>query len=410
MGRRLAGLASNHMWILVAFCVLSPSLPIGADDAVCVWDMRALGSTPAAEPADSFGAQDVHAIYFTGEPWQGKPTKIFAYYGLPNNASSESPVPGVVCVHGGGGTAFAEWVRIWNEKGFAAIAIDTNGAVPQAPHENYPDKYRHAWAGPPRYGFDQAAWDVRDQWPYHAVAAIIRAHSLLRSMPEVDSSNIGVTGISWGGYLTSLVAGVDPRFKFAIPVYGCGFVHEGTSWNKAVDDYGRERWVSLWDPSSHLGKARLATLWINGTNDAHYHMPLFQQTYRLPHGERSLAIRVRMDHGHGSGWSPPEIYAFANSAVGRGDPLIKLTGQGRDGANVWVKFEPPTKIEVAKAELNYTADRGAWVDRHWNTMTAVVERSDGRVVGELPEDAAAYYFNLIDSRGLLVSSEHIEVK
>jgi dienelactone hydrolase len=390
--------------------MLLPSLAIGAERDDSVWDMRELASAPATEPADSFGAEGVHAIYFTGEPWQGKATKVFAYYGLPEDATSESPVPGVVCVHGGGGTAYAEWVRLWNNQGFAAIAIDTNGAVPQAINETDPDKYRHEWAGPPRYGFNHAAWDVRDQWPYHAVAAIIRAHSLLRSMPEVDSSSIGVTGISWGGYLTSLVAGVDPRFKFAIPVYGCGFVHEGTSWNQAVDDYGRERWVSLWDPSSHLGKARLATLWVNGTNDAHYHMPLFQQSYRLPQGERSLAIRVRMDHGHGSGWSPPEIYAFAKSMVGRGDPLIKLTAQGRDGANVWVEFDSPTKIEVAKAELNYTTDRGPWVERHWITRAALVEPNAGRVVSELPEDTSVYYYNLTDSRGLLVSSEHVEVK
>src|SRR5437588_585808 len=63
---------------------------------------------------------------------------------------------------------------------------------------------------------------VAEQWPYHAVAAVVRAHSLVRSFPEVDADRTAVTGISWGGYLTCIVAGIDPRFKAAVPVYGCG--------------------------------------------------------------------------------------------------------------------------------------------------------------------------------------------
>ena len=47
---------------------------------------------------------------------------------------------------------------------------------------------------------------------------VILAHSLLRSWPRVDPERIGLTGISWGGYLTCIATGVDNRFKFAIPV------------------------------------------------------------------------------------------------------------------------------------------------------------------------------------------------
>ena len=65
---------------------------------------------------------------------------------------------------------------------------------------------------------------VGDQWPFHAVAAALRAHSLLAADPAVDAARIGLTGISWGGYLTCLVSGVDERYRFACPVYGCGFL------------------------------------------------------------------------------------------------------------------------------------------------------------------------------------------
>src|SRR5262249_55644912 len=50
---------------------------------------------------------------------------------------------------------------------------------------------------------------------------VSRCVSLLGRLPEVDPDRIGVTGISWGGYLTGLVAGLDDRLKAAVPVYGC---------------------------------------------------------------------------------------------------------------------------------------------------------------------------------------------
>ena len=61
-----------------------------------------------------------------------------------------------------------------------------------------------------------------DQWVYHAVASVVRANSFMRSLPDVDPERIGVTGVSWGGFLTCIAASIDDRFRFAAPVYGCG--------------------------------------------------------------------------------------------------------------------------------------------------------------------------------------------
>ena len=373
------------------------------------WDLSRLNPAPAMDSADNYGASDVHSIFYAGEPWKGKPTKVFAYYGFPEGASKASPVPGVVCVHGGSGTAFADWVKIWNKHGFAAIAMDTNGAVPKSLNEN-PDNFRHEWAGPFRYGFGNGSDNVRDQWPYHAVADVILANSLLRSFPEVDANNVGLTGISWGGYLTSLTAGVDPRFKFAIPVYGCGFLDDGSTWAPMIDEYGHDRWMKLWDPSSYLANAKMPTLWLNGTNDKHYHLGPFQRTYRLPRGPHELSIRVRMDHGHGSGWSPPEIYAFANHAVGKGNPLVSVTNQGVDAGKAWIEFHAPPDVRIKSVELVYTQDTGEWVKRDWKTASAQLELERHRAEIELPAETAVYFFNVLDGRGLLISSEHVDFR
>jgi cephalosporin-C deacetylase-like acetyl esterase len=77
--------------------------------------------------------------------------------------------------------------------------------------------------------FDAVATpDGDDDWPYHAVANTIRAHSLLRSFPDVDPGRTAITGISWGGYTTCLVASLDDHFRAAVPVYGCGHLRENS--------------------------------------------------------------------------------------------------------------------------------------------------------------------------------------
>ena len=46
----------------------------------------------------------VKAVFFEGPPWKGKPTRVFAYYGVPKSKNGEK-APAIVLVHGGGGSA-----------------------------------------------------------------------------------------------------------------------------------------------------------------------------------------------------------------------------------------------------------------------------------------------------------------
>jgi cephalosporin-C deacetylase-like acetyl esterase len=344
----------------------------------------------------------VKAVFYEGVPWKGNPTRVFAWTGAPK---AEGKVPAMVLVHGGGGTAFEAWVRLWNERGYAAIAMDLCGSVPRKEKQGW---VRHEHGGPPGWGgFDQIDAPEGDQWTYHAVAAVLLGHSLLRSFPEVDAERIGVTGISWGGYLTCIVSAVDPRFRFAAPVYGCGFLGEDSTWLGTFERMGKEKaekWLGLWDPSRYLARTRMPMLWVNGTNDFAYPMGSYQKSYRLPPGERTLAIRVRMAHAHGGpGEKPEEIHALANALFRGGAPLAKVTGQGADGGKAWATFA--SKSPVVKGELNFTKDSGKWQKRKWETVPA--ELSGDRVSAAIPEGAAAFYLNLIDDRGLVVSAEHV---
>ena len=72
----------------------------------------------------------VRAIWLEGAAYRGRPTRVFAWLGVPAGAQPRS-LPGMVLVHGGGGTAFATWVHRWVKRGYAAIAIDTCGNLPR---------------------------------------------------------------------------------------------------------------------------------------------------------------------------------------------------------------------------------------------------------------------------------------
>ncbi|MEK6796894.1 MAG: acetylxylan esterase [Spirochaetota bacterium] len=371
------------------------------------WDLTALGTTPAVFPADDVdltgvSVDGVRPLFFEGQPYKGNPTRVFAWYGAPKGGSK---YPAMVVVHGGGGTAFARWVKIWNDKGYAAIAVDTAGAVPST---NKSGRVRHASAGPDGWGgFTQIDDPIEDQWSYHAVAAVVRAHSLIRSYPEVDASRIGITGISWGGYLTSMCAGVDSRFALAMPVYGCGFYQYNSTWTDPLKGMGErgEKWVSLWDASTYLSNARMPMLWLNGTVDHFFHMPSWQRSYRAAPGTSNFVLRVGMPHGHDSGWAPAELYRFADAVMKNGMPLPKVTAQNDDGKNASIRFS--SVKPVVEAEFNYTADAGEWEKRRWKTSYAALDGKNGASI-PLPPEARVHYFNIVDAEGCMVSSEHVE--
>jgi dienelactone hydrolase len=313
----------------------------------------------------------------------------------------------MVLVHGGGGTAFDRWVRLWNQRGYAAISMDLCGCVPV--RENPKRWKRHEHGGPPGWGgFEQIDWPSHDQWSYQAIADILLGHSLIRSLPEVDPQRIGVTGISWGGYLTSFVSGVDTRFQFAVPVYGCGYLGDNSAWVPVFERMKpeqRARWLGWWDPSVYLRQTKMPVLWVNGTNDFAYPMDSWQKSYRTAQGLHSLCLRVRMPHGHGAaGENPAEIHAFAESLLKGAAPLAKITGQGRKDDQAWVTFQSQAPIQ--RAELNFTRDGGKWQQRKWETVPAELNASTGRATAKLPAGASVYYVNLIDNRGLIASSEH----
>lgn len=362
------------------------------------WDVAALQREPQATWGQPQGL--VREVYYASEPLHGKPTRVFAYYGRP---AGDGPFPAVLLVHGGGGKAFAEWAEHWAKRGYVALAMDLSGNGPAGhledggPAEEDAGIFREFGVG-----------EAGDMWTYHAVAAVLRGHGLLASRPEVDAGRVALTGISWGGYLTCIVAGLDPQLKAAVPVYGCGFLHENSFWLEPqfakMSPERRERWVKLFDPSRYLGRASCPMLFVNGTNDFAYPLDSYQKSYRLV--PAPVTVSVKIDRPHGHIWTFPEVDAYIDSALKGAPPLPALGAMTLTDGRAAAQLAAP--VVVAKAELNYTNDTGPWQQRHWHSEPAAVNGNS--ISAALPAARPLVCFLYVtDARGLAVSTQHVEL-
>ena len=403
----------SALWIALGVCS-AYALPTTAK-----WNTEELYRTPQSWPCEAFAAKSnqlsvvtesgtvtARYVWLEGLAYKGKPTKFLACYAIPKAADGRS-VPAMVCVHGGNGTAYREWVELWAKRGYAAIAMDTCGSIPvRVPGTKF-DWISSGIGGPRGWGgFANVNDDIKDQWPYHAVSTVVRSHSFLRAQSGVDSERIGITGLSWGGFLTCLSAAVDKRFKLAVPVYTCAFydtIGSAEERRKTFGDVKWRRWLDLWDPKHYIPEIDMPIMWLSGTNDRSFPYGSLRKTFDLVKTPLDVVIRPRMPHGHTAGWSPKEILAYADSFFRNGLKLPKVSAPVAAGNTAVARFESGEGFMApVAAELHYTTADGKWENRLWRCRPARIEGASA--IADMPSGVTAHFINLVFENGLKVSS------
>ena len=394
------------MRFLLLFALSLVVVPVRAADYHGPWDVKSLQSAPKVTWIDQSGP--IRQLYYESEPLNGKPTRVFAYLAQPEKADGK--LPAMVLVHGGGGTAFREWAELWAKRGYVALAMDLGGCGPDRKRlpDGMPDQSDTS-------KIPLQPKSLKEIWTYHAVAAVIRGVSLLSNLPNVDADKIGITGISWGGYLTCIVMGLDDRLKVAVPVYGCGFLYENSVWLPIFEKLSpewRKTWIDNFDPSKYAGQAKMPVLFVNGTNDFAYPLDSYQKTYRLVKN-RTLCITVNMPHGHQQGWAPKEIGIFVDGYLKNDDKLEKFDRQVEISGNSASICDREKWQSRLKLKIHFTTDFNLpWQKRKWKSVDIdkyhLVNFTGGTTrIFEFPtERPILYFFTATDGRGATVSSEH----
>ncbi len=395
------------MILLAAFCAILSCAPAAVKTtttAAPVWNIGELSRPPVYEWIDR--TSPIRSLYYRGARYHDRDTRVFAYYATPGslagNPALDRKLPCVVLVHGGGGHAFSEWVELWAKRGYAAIAMDHVGCGPGGVklHD-----------GGPGQDDDAVFFDIEgppgDMWTHQAVSAVILAHSLVRTFPEVDPSRTAITGISWGGYLTCIVAGLDHRFKAAAPIYGCGFLADDSAWLGTFAKMSGEQrtaWTRLFDPSRYAGSAAAQMFFVNGTNDFAYPLDSYTRTYDLVGSPKNIRITVNMPHSHTDGWAPSEIGLFIDSHLRGGIPLPKVETPRIENGRITAKIA--AKTHITGADYHFTTDTGAVNARTWLTRPAVIQGK--AIIADAPSPGTTIWFLTVrDERGAVVSSEPV---
>jgi len=373
----------------------------------------------------------VRELWFDSVPYRGKPTRVFARYARPDG---KGPFPAILLIHGGGGTAIPEWAEHWARRGYAALVFDLKGcgADGEKMKDGGPSIEDNAIYGAPadaadgveanEFGFislsqlrpgtaadttpdAQRKRDPRDIWGYQAISAIVRGHALLESFPEVDKERIGATGISWGGYLSSIIAGVDPKLKVVVPVFGGGFFQdrdEADILKQKMSKKNMQKWVALYDASSHLGKATCPVMYANGINDFFLPMNMMKKSALQCRGPVTLCLIMQIVHQHR--WDIREIEPFVDSIIDYGTLFLQISRIKLDGQAVSATYSG--QVEARNAALVFTCSGGPWKTRAWDKIPAKLDVAAKTITVELPKDRkiTAFYLTLTDERNFSIST------
>ena len=384
------------------------------------------------------GYTHIRAITYDGLDKNGQKTKVFAYIGFPEGASESDPVPAIVLIHGGGGHAFLEWVKMWNDRGYAAIAMDNTGYFPTAVNAGESEVtqgFAYGLSGvfketgytsiPNNDGMGSSDGKVENMWMYHAVGSVIIANNILRADKRVDSGKIGVTGISWGGVITSIAIGWDNRFAFAIPIYGSGHLTEARAWIK--DNFAGAATQALWSAADRFDKVTMPVLWLGWNDDSCFSVNSHTLSYADTIGQNNrtrLSFIHQMMHSHGCGWGPAESMVFADSVV-KGTPAMAGFATQPSGRDINVRLDVDADTVVRKVKLYYITSpqtysrhqkygyTDTFMDQEWKTASLTYDKAANTVTGSVPADAAAYYIEVtsaVNKTTVVTSSEFIELE
>jgi dienelactone hydrolase len=371
----------------------------------------------------------VTEFYMSGAPFNGAPTRLYAFYACPEKPG---PYPGVVQLHGAGlGVLKPEAAIFYAKNGFACISIDWCG----------PEKERHVPRKPPYSEFAAAgnlaspllnpptgAVANNQPWkivlPEHSgitngVKFVRRALMFLRSRPEVDSGKLCLSGMSAGAHVSLLVIGQEPELRAAAVKYGCAFIRDlpgffggyfGPVAMTAKED--QDAWLAVLDPKHYITGYRASVLLLSGTDDIFFWMPVVLYTYRAIPTSKRLLMLPNDNHTQVENEVLPLRYFNAILGTAAAFPAITVRPARPEGDNVRLTMNitaPSTLTTVAYVFKTMPANAfgfaGGWTVKPATKNAAAWELM---VPAPKPGEQMVAYGIVEDETGAKTTSDTVE--
>ncbi|NUQ00031.1 MAG: acetylxylan esterase, partial [Armatimonadetes bacterium] len=294
------------------FAILLCHLPSQAENVFAPW----LTDNPP-KVVETVAREVVEGVEVTRLKWlnrvDAKTGREVIIYGIVARPASPGPHPGVLVCHGGGGYADQVKPQVigWAKKGYVAVCQDQPGIC---------NAQLGSSSGP---CFERGPFTVVDHPAdaalFDGVVAALNGLALLRSQPDVDRQRIGVTGGSWGGYMTTMVTGLaGERVKAAFSVFGCGFYDVGSTWQSDLNRLTPERraiWLEHLDAGRRAANVRAAYMVASPLNDWFFWPSAVTRTYETITAPKNICFMPNDSHvltQPGGTAGPPEFERRAN--------------------------------------------------------------------------------------------------
>jgi len=364
--------------------------------------------------------------------------EIFAVIATPKSPGQH---PGMLVLHGGGGSAEVEKALAWAERGYVAVAPDLPGIASPQKLTDTKGRWNKLKYGEGRWA---ASPDASASVIFDAVLAAMKSLYLLRAQPDVDAKRIGVVGISWGGYMTTMVCGLaGDQVRAGFAVYGCGFYDLTAQLNGPKSTLGgmpveeRERWLAQLDAGRRAPGMKAAYFVAGAANDFFYWPRAVQATLDAIPGEKNHLFAPNANHkaplpggtifpkgpavpfkatpfqpfptpsGSKANWLAMEVPFFDFYLKGLGEPLPKMSVEKtRDPLVASVSISAPrplTKVEFWWAKANPDVMKRLWVAEPAN------KTCESKYEAQLPAEAADWFAVASDDRPVTVASDLIHI-
>jgi cephalosporin-C deacetylase-like acetyl esterase len=332
----------------------------------------------------------VHKLKFLSRVSDGQNCVI---YGILCKPVGAGPYPGLLNVHGGGGSADQMFPQVfdWAKLGYVAFCQD-QPAMGGSSMSYGPFNSRGRWDVLP---------DATYSSLFDGVVAGLNGLRMIRSQPETDVNNVGVTGGSWGGYMTTMISGLaGDRIKASFSIYGCGYYDKGSYWKatiEALDPATRETWLDSLDAGRKASQIQSNFFLTSPSNDSTFWPSAMMATFNDITSPKKFAIAPNLNHslsniagGTSSSLRGPhrtymEIQWMNYHLKGIGDPFGCCTPTTviREGNDVRVRFTYTGVNPEEIVSLWYSYGEPPLISNNWQTL-ALTSEGGGAYSGLIP--------------------------
>ena len=372
-------------------------------------------SDPAVNPEVGFGyfELDVTEFYITGGGNELGPNRIFCASAVPMGAAG--PLPVLFVFHGGGGHASGALALgvARSNPGFATVAVDYNGQfrpvdAPVTQWVTVTEELR------------QARHDLVSNplnFPmYHYTQVARRALDWVEKQPWADSSRFGAVGISYGGWLSFFLAGVDTRISSIYTAVSSAGTEGMRGRSSLPHDWPPEDQIEIWkrhaDPIQYAEQSKARVFLNLSTNDRFFWLDGAARHRALFPIEAQWVVTPNKDHGNGGPDLPNPMGLWHRAVHMEGVPFSSFgeialpQGNNRLFSTSISADRPLKSVHLAWSPGNEVSPARYW---RWIECTENAGMWSAGIPSGFTDIEAHVYFTAVDVDGRALSSDLIRV-